>query len=81
MHEIRRGRHETQPDIEEAARAQLRTKVSERFKGHDLAVLITAILDAERVSARRLLVALTAVLTSSLDEGFAVWKVHALSCG
>ena len=38
---------ETQPEIEEAARDQIRNKISETFKGHDLTVLITRILEAE----------------------------------
>jgi len=38
---------ETQPDIEEAARDQIRTKIAETFKGHDLTVLVTVVLEAE----------------------------------
>ena len=38
---------ETQPDIEQAARDQIRVKISETFKGHELTVLIAAILEAE----------------------------------
>ncbi|WP_449281854.1 restriction endonuclease [Leucobacter sp.] len=38
---------EIQPDIEEAARDQIRTKISETFKGHELTVLVSAVLEAE----------------------------------
>lgn len=38
---------ETQPDIEEAARDQIRTKIAETFKGHDLTVLVSSILESE----------------------------------
>lgn len=38
---------ESQPDIELAARDQIRTKISETFKGHELTVLVSAILEAE----------------------------------
>ncbi len=38
---------ETRPDIEEVARDQIRVKIGETFKGHDLTVLISAILEAE----------------------------------
>lgn len=38
---------EAQPEIEQVARDQIRTKISETFKGHELTVLISAILTAE----------------------------------
>ncbi len=38
---------ETKPDIEEAARDQIRVKIAETFKGHALTVLISAILESE----------------------------------
>lgn len=38
---------ETQPDIEQVARDQIRTKIAESFKGHDLTALVTEILKAE----------------------------------
>jgi restriction system protein len=38
---------ELSPDIEEAARDQIITKIAEEFAGHDLATLVTALLQAE----------------------------------
>jgi restriction system protein len=38
---------ELSPDIEEAARDQITTKIAEEFAGHGLATLVTALLEAE----------------------------------
>ena len=43
---------ELSPDFEEAARDQIITKIAEEFAGHDLATLVTALLQAEGMSCK-----------------------------